>query len=388
VNSNAFLQLPPGSTGLFLEEAAAHQAAIDVTNRLFRRWGYTMVHTPMVDFFDAHRHMISESDEHRLYRMIGRDGDVLMLRSDITIFLLKHFQNLLVGAQLPVRLSYSDSILRHEDSIQISRNEHYQAGAEFIGGQGTDSDREILLLLAENLETLNVQNAAVHLGSRSLFRLCFPELAHEGSQVENELQQAIRNRDWELLSAIIEAQHRRYSCPARQRSQQIHSRGITVAGHLSSGELIGIFSTILSAGDVDELAALKRLVSAVPGASDEIDYMVNLARELAPYSGSTDYRIDLSEIGSRSYYNALVFQVYIPGLPYPAASGGRYDELIASMGINSGAVGYQIMLSALHAVAPPITHEKTQVLERDGGDFFKRFEKAKTLRSEGNNVCL
>jgi ATP phosphoribosyltransferase regulatory subunit len=371
VNSNAFLQLPPGSTGLFLEEAAAHQAAIDATNALFARWGYTMVHTPMVDFFDAHSHMISEEEENRLYRMIGRDGEVLMLRSDITVFLLKHYQSLLKGAKFPVRLSYSDSILRHEDSIDISRNEHYQAGAELIGTRRRDGDLEILLLLCENLRMLGIGEAAIHLGSQALFSRMFPPGAGGESGGDGgfpaALASSIRSRDWEELSRLSAGEYPE-----------------------ARGDIVSLFSAIADADDPRALATIKASAAFVPGADDDIDYLADLAGTVRRYFPDFRLRIDPSEIGQRHYYSGLVFQVYLPDLPYAVASGGRYDSLIAEMGMDSGAVGYQVMLSAIGrriGAAPSADTVRLSELEPEA-PLEDRYETAVKLRGEGKNVCL
>lgn len=374
MNSNAFLQLPPGSTGLFLEEAGRHQAAVDATNNLYARWGYTMVHTPMVDFFDAHSHMISEDEESRLYRMIGREGEVLMLRSDITIFLLKHFQSLLKGADFPVRLSYSDTILRHEDSIDISRNDHYQTGAELIGTDRRDGDLEILLLLCENLQALEIPSPAIHLGSRRLFNAVFPMLnSDDGIQpLRNSLQQTIINRDWAEFRVVC-------SAPGVAEEMTMDAEAAT-----------SLFSGIHDFNE--EFSAL----DAAHGSSEagkiiceEIDYLRDLAGTIARYFPEYRIRIDASEIGQRHYYSGLVFYVYVPGIPYAVASGGRYDKLIADMGMDSGAVGFQVMLSALNRLPGAKGVQKVSSVPGGSGlSIEERYEKARELRAKGQNLCL
>jgi ATP phosphoribosyltransferase regulatory subunit len=362
MNSNAFLQLPPGSTGLFLEEAARHQEAIDATGALYRNWGYTMVHTPMVDFFDAHSHMFTDEEEERIYRLIGRDGEVLMLRSDITVFLLKHYQSLLKGAEYPVRLAYSDSILRHEASIDISRNDHYQTGAELISGNTADGDGEILLLLGENLEVLEIESPAIHLGSRKLLEtvMAAAGISAQDRQKMAEIRTAIHNRDWQKLEELSP----------------------------DYAALHGFFRYI---GD-SAAAAVATLPEALSGSEvrDEAAYLDSLAGLLRRQFPGMKVRIDMSEIGQRTYYSGLVFSVYVKDLPYAIASGGRYDSLIRSMGLDSGAVGYSLMLGALGKLparrrAPEIIRlsetENTRSLE-------DRYRNARDMRKRGDIVCL
>ncbi len=368
MNNKAFLQLPPGSTGLFLEEAAHHQAAIDSTNRLFSSWGYTMVHTPMLDYFDAHSHILNEIEQDRIYRLIGRDGEVLMIRSDITVFLLKHFHSLLKGATLPLRLAYSDSIVRHEESVNISLNDHYQTGAELIGNNPEEEDMEILLLLCENLQALGIDRPAVHLGSRSLFNAVF-SAAPEKEYLKEEIQTAVVHRDWQGVGS------------------RMHELNLCI----EKDSVVRLFSTLCNSDD-PELADLSTAmpISLESIVSDEIRYLRETASALSGAFPEIRFRIDLSEIGQRRYYSGTVFCVYADGLPFPVASGGRYDTLLERMALPGGAVGYSLMLGALHKLVadgtpPPLFSVKS---EMPSASLLERYQRAKQLRGEGKSVCL
>ncbi|AHC14458.1 ATP phosphoribosyltransferase regulatory subunit [Salinispira pacifica] len=385
MNTKAMLQLPPGSAGLFLEEAARHQQAIDVTNRLYSQWGYTIVQTPMVDFFDAHSHMLTAAEQSRLYRLIGRDGEVLMLRSDITIFLLKHFQSLLKGAEFPVRLAYSDSILRHEDSIDISRNEHYQSGAELIGGEIMDSDLEILLMLSEQLNALGLERPAVHIGSRRIFNQIFKEI--ESRSLLREIEAAILERDWKavepLTSDIFDAETARTIGRLFSMISDIHSPPGN-SGETGSEAEKDRLKELMS------LAEDPRIAQLAPGISGDISYLGELCSTVSEYFPRMQFRVDLSEIGQRHYYSGMVFQVYASGIPYGIASGGRYDDLIEEMGMSSGAVGFSIMLSALGGMNPQGNPSEPRRLSREEPEmnFRSRYEKAREMRKNGGSVCL
>lgn len=385
MNTKAMLQLPPGSAGLFLEEAARHQQAIDVTNKLYSQWGYTIVQTPMVDFFDAHSHMLTAAEQSRLYRLIGRDGEVLMLRSDITIFLLKHFQSLLNGAEFPVRLAYSDSILRHEDSIDISRNEHYQSGAELIGGEIIDSDLEILLMLSEQLKALGIEQPAVHIGSRRIFNQIFSSI--ESPSVLKEIEAVILERDWRAVESLI-------SGTFQAETARIISRLFSMISHIHRPEKgPGETGTETEKDRLQELMNLAedpKLAEIAPGISGEIVYLGELCSTVSEYFPHMHFRVDLSEIGQRHYYSGMVFQVYTQGIPYGIASGGRYDDLIEEMGMNSGAVGFSIMLSALGGLNPAGDPVEPRRLSREEPDmnFRRRYEKAREIRKNGGSVCL
>ena len=370
MNRNSFLRLPPGSAGLFLKEAIWHQAVIDTTQQLYKRWGYTMVHTPMVDFFDAHSHLFTDAEEERLYRFIGRDGEILMLRSDITVFLLKHYQSLLKNAELPLRLAYSDSILRHEDSIDISRNEHYQTGVELIGNreQGREQELEILLLLCENLQALELRKPAIHIGTRKIFDIAFSFLTN--NEDRDETRNFILLRDWDSVRKQL------LKCNKKHGEQ-----------------LIDLFSSIWEMEPTSERA--QSLIDGLMGAGEiraELDSLHTSALLIRRHFPNISVRIDLSEIGARHYYSGMAFQVYLPGIPYAVVSGGRYDRLLEEMGLGGSAVGYSMMLSALLSSLFPGEMEQETISslsrENPGTSLEERYMEARKIRRKGKAICL
>ena len=55
--------------------------------------------------------------------------------------------------------------------------------------------------------------------------------------------------------------------------------------------------------------------------------------------------LDFSVINSMDYYNGIIFQGAIEGLPFSVLSGGRYDKLALKMGKDAGAIGFALDLS-------------------------------------------
>jgi ATP phosphoribosyltransferase regulatory subunit len=48
--------------------------------------------TPLFDFLDSYRHILDESASEKTFKLVDREGDLLMLRSDITLFLAKQVE--------------------------------------------------------------------------------------------------------------------------------------------------------------------------------------------------------------------------------------------------------------------------------------------------------
>jgi ATP phosphoribosyltransferase regulatory subunit len=356
-----YLQVPQGTEGVHLEEAYRHRQVTSRLFRLFSLWGYWPVETPVFDFYDIYRPLLGE-ERKDVYRLIDREGDLLMLRSDITLFLAKQMGLWLREEDLPTRVCYSDTILRHQHAEDISKNEFFQSGAELIGKAGEEADLEILLLLRRTFEELGLR-PALHLGSHHLLTTALQECPGEELK---EAVEAIRSRDRETLERIL---YRRFS---RQRA----------------GELSSLFSFI---GGREEFAALLEESGGRLRREEtkELRYLHRLAARLTEAGYGEEVRIDLSEAGAQPYYTGIVFQCYLEGLDSAVASGGRYDKLLSAFGRETPSVGFSFLqrkvehlLDGEHFPAPPPAR---QVREKD---FIDAFRKAEELRARGEAAIL
>ncbi|MBQ6454653.1 MAG: ATP phosphoribosyltransferase regulatory subunit [Eggerthellaceae bacterium] len=62
-------------------------------------------------------------------------------------------------------------------------------------------------------------------------------------------------------------------------------------------------------------------------------------------------RFDFSLMNDTSYYNGIVFQGYVLGVPTEVLSGGQYDKLMRKLGKSGNAVGFAVSVDALGSFA-------------------------------------
>ena len=356
------LQLPRGAESLHLEDAYVHHQLVRRIFALFTGWGYLPLETPVLDFFDIYQPLLDNGAVQHVYRLVDRDGDMLMLRSDITLFLAKQVALALDGMRLPVRVCYFDTILRHHDREEMSRNEFYQVGAELVGRSGARANLEVLALLNRLLEELGLVHAVVHVGSRRLLEACLPEA---GSDARRALRRAVLARDWPALGELFE-----------------HQAGLAVRAR----ELFSCIATPQEfAGDLDT-----RRVGWPRPVTEELEQIAELVATAAQLAPPGRFRIDLSEVGSQPYHSGLVFSVYTPGIGTAIAAGGRYDRLLGTFGRAAVAAGFSLLLRmaepAMQARAellPP-----RQVTEVTDGDFVAGYRRAEQIRAAGGVAVL
>lgn len=351
--SHKFLyKTPQGAEGLLSEDAFRRQALTARIQHLFHLWGYQPVHTPVFDFYDLYAPYIRDPD--KVYRLVDREGDLLLLRNDITLFLARALGMSLSENHTPLRVFYHDSILRHQDLEDISANEFYQIGAEFVGSQSPEGDWEILLLLHEILELLGLEKARIHVGSRALF-----DALSAGCQEKTLLQSRILSRAPRNAGAESPAPRLEdfFSFIGSQQEAQVWAEKF---GDLLQGPALVAWNALM--------ASLETLESL--GAGDR-------------------FRLDLSEIGRQEYYTGLVFQAYHPGVGDAIASGGRYDTLLSRFGLNSPSVGFSLMLKKVEAlVENPELLVPRETARAEGAGFRDRVMHARKTRTAGTPCKL
>jgi ATP phosphoribosyltransferase regulatory subunit len=94
--------------------------------------------------------------------------------------------------------------------------------------------------------------------------------------------------------------------------------------------------------------------------------------------------IDLGEIRGFDYYSGILFRVYVPGLGFEVALGGRYDGLPAQFGFDTPAVGFSFTLERLEQVLDSRPSDATQIEPSEESSI----EEAVRLRRDGKVVRL
>jgi ATP phosphoribosyltransferase regulatory subunit len=356
------LQIPPGTEGFYLEEAFRHRRILSDLDRLLTAWGYLPAETPVFDFYDIYRPLLDESADERVYRLMDREGDLLLLRSDVTLFLAKQMGMALTEEDLPVRVWYADSILRHQQREDISKNEFYQLGAELIGIGGIAGDTEILLIANEILSFLEL-DAVLHLGSAGLVHEAASGLPLEEAR---EFFTAVALRDHEAVAGLL------------RRSE---------TGNLPvPPELFDFIGTPAEfAGFITRLDT--RLPKALRG---YLDHLGEVAAQLESAGAADRLRIDLSETGSQAYHTGIVFQAYLEGVDSAFLSGGRYDKLLDTFGFDSPSVGFSLLLRKIEPLVggPERFGLPGRTETADGETLAEKYRDAAAKRAAGRIVTL
>ena len=143
--------IPPGTRDVLPDEMrelrALHLALIEV----FESRGYGEVATPAIEYDEV----LARGDGRTAasaYRFFDERGDLLALRSDMTVPIARLVATRYAGAEPPLRLCYLANAFRAVRPQRGQMREFTQAGVELIGAEAPDATAEVVEVLSAALE--------------------------------------------------------------------------------------------------------------------------------------------------------------------------------------------------------------------------------------------
>src|SRR5215207_7854909 len=161
--------IPPGTRDVLPEEMRELRAISGRMRATFEAGGYGEVHTPALEYDDVLRRGEERAAGAR-YRTFDGQGDVLALRSDMTIPIARVVASRYADAEPPLRFCYFAHAWRATDRGVGEPREFLQAGLELIGPTAPDGEAEVLALTIEALDEAGLRRHRVGVGDGSLYR--------------------------------------------------------------------------------------------------------------------------------------------------------------------------------------------------------------------------
>jgi ATP phosphoribosyltransferase regulatory subunit len=305
---------PSGTRDVLPDEMRELRALTERVRAVFERAGYGEVSTPALEYertFDRDGVRVSSP-----YRLFDEQGNVLVLRSDMTMPIARVVGSRYASAPTPLRFSYVAHAYRGVRPQRGQSREFQQAGVELIGAPGPKGSAEVLTVLCDSLEAAGLSNFRIGVGDVTLYPT--------------------------LLEALgIEADRRE-----------------TILAELTAGDFVGVERELSDLDLTDANAQLLLRVPRIRGAAEVLSGldgplqaagtgMRNLL-DLLPPRVANRVIFDFGLVRNLGYYTGAVFQVYDPAHGMPLGSGGRYDDLLGQFGRSLPAVGFALDVERLH----------------------------------------
>ncbi len=313
--------IPPGTRDVLPDEMRElrrlHLALIEV----FEARGYGEVATPAIEYDEV----LARGDGRAAdtaYRFFDERGDLLALRSDMTVPIARLVASRYANAETPLRFCYLANAFRAVRPQRGQMREFAQAGVELIGMPAPEGTAEVVEVLEAALDAAGLDRAVVGLGDADLYRQLLTEFGVEGAA-----------RD-------------------------------SILGRLATHDLVGLEAELSEVEGIgDEQCATCVALSQLRGGSEVLEQAraiggavveratarIQETFEALEARGAADrVQIDLGLLRDLGYYSGAILEVYDPALGHVLGGGGRYDGLLKRFGVDLPAAGFALYLERVH----------------------------------------
>jgi ATP phosphoribosyltransferase regulatory subunit len=314
-------RIPPGTRDVLPDEMRElrrlHLSLIEV----FERYGYGEVRTPTIEYDEVMARGDGRSAG-SAYRFFDERGELLTLRSDMTIPIARLVASRRTHGEPPFRFSYIASAYRAVRPQRGQMREFSQAGVELIGAPAPEGTAEVIEVLGAALDAAGLTRAVVGLGDADLHRQLLAEMGIGAQAREALLGKLAMHNMVGLESELLELE------------------GVDVEQRETLLRLIQLRGGREVLREARELGgeAVQRATARIQETFDGLE-----AR------GAADrVMIDLGLLRDLGYYSGAILEIYDPALGHILGGGGRYDGLMARFGVDLPAAGFALYLERVH----------------------------------------
>jgi ATP phosphoribosyltransferase regulatory subunit len=309
-------RIPSGTRDFLPDEMRELRAMTDRIRAVFERAGYGEVYTPALEYETTFART-NPTASGPAYRVFDELGNVLVLRSDMTIPIARIVSTRYRDADPPLRFSYFAHAYRSVRPQRGQSREFLQAGIELIGVSAPEGTAEVLTVLCAALDAAGLETYRIGLGDSSLYPILLDRLNVQDAERRERILTELANGDFVGLQKEVDALNLK-AADAELLLRVPQRRG--------GPELLETLS-----GPLEAAATGLRDVHALltPKVAGRVIFDLGLVRGLG-------------------YYTGAVFQVYDPAYGIPLGIGGRYDDLLGRFGRPLPAVGFALNVERLH----------------------------------------
>ena len=311
--------IPPGSRDVLPDEMRELRRLNRALIEVFEARGYGEVATPTIEYDEV----MARGDGRAAgaNRFFDESGDLLALRSDMTVPIARLVASRFAEAEMPLRLCYLASTYRAVTPQRGQLREVVQAGVELIGAPAPEGTAEVVEVLEAALDAAGLDRAVIGLGDSDLYRQLLTEYG-----VDDEARESL-------------------------------------LGKLARHDLVGLEVELGEAGIGEQRVATCVALSQLRGGSEVLEQARELGGEAVERAiarlGETfealerrgvaeRVRIDMGLLRDLGYYSGAILEVYDPALGYVIGGGGRYDRLMERFGLDLPAAGFGLYLERVH----------------------------------------
>jgi histidyl-tRNA synthetase len=315
------IQAPRGTFDVLPDDFARREVVEERIKKILGAAGYGRIETPAFEATELFARGVGEATDivqKEMYTFDDGGGRSLTLRPEGTAPVSRaYIEHGMHKLPQPVKLWYLSSFFRAEAPQRGRYRQFWQVGAEAIGSAAPETDAELIVLLADLLQSLGVKETRLHLSS-----LGSPETRAEYR---------------EELTSYLRAHESALSAEVRSRIELNPMRAFdsTDPGTRETMKNAPKLLDRLTSEDAEHFAAVRTLLD----------------------DAGVRYELDPTLVRGLDYYTRTLFEFSSDALGAQSgvAGGGRYDRLIEQLdGPPTPASGWAAGVERMLLAAPDL----------------------------------
>lgn len=305
-----------------VDECRRRNKIIETITENFKRWGYSEVSTPTVEYYETFNHKTQDLKEEEMYKFFDNRGRILVLRPDMTVPVARLVNTKLKEMKLPLKLFYNAEVFRVHESFEGKRNEYLDCGIELIGAVGEKTDLEVLVTALEVLKALDTKKEfKLEVGNVKILKSALRDM---NLSVDNQ-------------NKVIELINKKSLTNLREYLDDIEIKEEYKEFLNKFPWLFGGYEMIKKAKDLAFNEEIKK----------NIEYLENLYLNLQKLGYEKYISVDISMVPRVDYYSGIIFKGYVKEIGSTVIRGGRYDKLLEGFGKSIPAIGFSVDVNLL-----------------------------------------
>ena len=284
---------------------------------LFEQYGYRKFKMSKFEEYDFYADNRSFLSAENILTFNGLKGRLLALKPDVTLSIVKNTRG---NRDCPERVYYTENVYRAEKGDGEYR-EMMQVGLEYIGDVDDYAVCEIILLAKKSLDSISARSVL--------------DISHMG-----------------FVSGLMEAaeispskQGRILACMGEKNPHGI--RQLCREAGVSEEMTERIAQTAELGGSLEETLPQAKALCCNEKMEQAVAELEKLLACLKACVYDQGVNLDFSVVNDMDYYNGIIFQGFVDGIPKKILFGGRYDKLLEKFGKDAGAMGFAVAMDLL-----------------------------------------
>ncbi|AKG38897.1 MAG: histidine--tRNA ligase [Infirmifilum sp.] len=316
------LRPPRGTKDKLPDETFIMREVCEKLRSVFELYGYGEVETPAFENLEVLVAKAGEEVVEQIYTFKDKAGRDLGLRFELTTPIAR-----IVASRLempkPLRFYYIQPVWRYEEPQRGRLREFWQAGVELIGVSGPEGDAEVIAVAHHAIRHTGLEQFNLRISHRVIVE----DILISSGIPREKLQEAFR---------ILDKLDKRGRDYVVSELSKLGASEASVDRSLEKLLTSGLDIEVSTPTGIESLKYLRSLIEILEDA-----YNIKVS-------------VDFGIVRGLGYYTGPVFEVKTPlgGEIGSIAGGGRYDDLISSLGgpripATGMAIGVERLIEAL-----------------------------------------